>query len=150
MARTIMANSILNAAAGMLLLITGFGCSIIAARMLGPEANGIIAFSLWLATTGALVAELGTGVLLMRMLPQLKSQGFDEKRRRGFAAFLVTPTLISTSLLAVLYALFFLGSEELHWAKTAPSIALVTGILFVIQSIGAFTKNYLIDRKSVV
>lgn len=147
MAKGIVANSALNAAAGMLLLLTGFACSIIAARLLGPEANGIIAFSLWLATTGALVAELGTGVILLRMLPQLRAQGYDAARRRGFAAFLVTPTLISTVILAVLYWLVFLGSEELHWAKTAPSIALVTGILFVIQSVGAFTKNYLIGEQ---
>ncbi|WP_246697340.1 hypothetical protein [Rhizobium sp. G21] len=86
MSKNIMANSMLNAAAGMLLLVTGFVCSIVAARLLGPEANGVIAFSLWFATTGALVAELGTGVLLMRMLPKLKVEGYDEKRRRGFAA----------------------------------------------------------------
>ena len=147
MAKGIVANSALNAAAGMLLLLTGFACSIIAARLLGPEANGIIAFSLWLATTGALVAELGTGVILLRMLPQLRAQGYDAGRRRGFAAFLVTPTLISTAILAGLYWLVFVTSEELHWAKTAPSIALVTGILFVIQSIGAFTKNYLIGEQ---
>jgi O-antigen/teichoic acid export membrane protein len=59
MASGIVANSVLNAAAGMLLLVTGFASSIIAARLLGPEANGIIAFSLWLSATGALVAELG-------------------------------------------------------------------------------------------
>ncbi|UVC09626.1 alpha/beta fold hydrolase [Rhizobium sp. TH2] len=147
MAKGIVANSALNAAAGMLLLLTGFACSIIAARLLGPEANGIIAFSLWLATTGALVAELGTGVILLRMLPQLRAQGYDAARRRGFAAFLVTPTLISTVILAVLYWLVFVASEELHWAETAPSIALVTGILFIIQSVGAFTKNYLIGEQ---
>jgi O-antigen/teichoic acid export membrane protein len=147
MAKDIVANSALNAAAGMLLLITGFACSIIAARLLGPEANGIIAFSLWLATTGALMAELGTGVILLRMLPQLRAQGYDAARRRGFAAYLVTPTLISTAILAFLYCLVFVASEELHWAETAPTIALVTGVLFVIQSIGAFTKNYLIGEQ---
>lgn len=44
MTKSIMANSVLNAAAGLTLLATGFACSIIAARLLGPEANGIIAF----------------------------------------------------------------------------------------------------------
>ncbi len=131
----------------MLLLITGFACSIITARLLGPEANGIIAFSLWFATTGALVAELGTGVMLLRMLPQLKAHGYNHDRRRGFAAFLVTPTLVSTLILLGLYIAFFIASEDLHWAKTAPTIAAVTGILFVIQSIGAFAKNYLIGEQ---
>jgi O-antigen/teichoic acid export membrane protein/alpha-beta hydrolase superfamily lysophospholipase len=147
MAKGVLVNSALNAAAGMLLLVTGFACSIIAARLLGPEANGVIAFSLWFATTGALVAELGTGVLLMRMLPKLKLEGYDEKRRRGFAALLLTPTLVSTAILAALYAVVFLGSEELHWIDTGPEVALLTGGLFVIQSIGAFTKNYLIGEQ---
>ncbi|MCV3766865.1 polysaccharide biosynthesis C-terminal domain-containing protein [Rhizobium sp. TRM95796] len=147
MSKNIMANSMLNAAAGMLLLVTGFVCSIVAARLLGPEANGVIAFSLWFATTGALVAELGTGVLLMRMLPKLKVEGYDEKRRRGFAALLLTPTLISTVVLAALYGVIFLGSEELHWIDTGPEVALLTGGLFVLQSIGAFTKNYLIGEQ---
>ncbi|WP_137156877.1 polysaccharide biosynthesis C-terminal domain-containing protein [Rhizobium sp. FKL33] len=147
MAKGVLVNSALNAAAGMLLLVTGFACSIIAARLLGPEANGVIAFSLWFATTGALVAELGTGVLLMRMLPKLRLEGYDEKRRRGFAALLLTPTLISTAVLAVLYALIFLGSEELHWIDTGPEVALLTGGLFIVQSIGAFTKNYLIGEQ---
>lgn len=147
MSKGIMANSALNAAAGMLLLVTGFACSIIAARMLGPEANGIIAFSLWLATTGALIAELGTGVILLRKLPELRSQGYDEERRRGFAAYLAIPTVISTIVLAIIYWLAFVASEELHWAATAPSVALVTGFLFVMQSIGAFSKNYLIGEQ---
>lgn len=147
MSKNIMANSMLNAAAGMLLLVTGFACSIIAARLLGPEANGVIAFSLWFATTGALVAELGTGVLLMRMLPKLKLEGYDEKRRRGFAALLLTPTLVSTAVLAALYGVVFLGSEELHWIDTGPEVALLTGGLFIVQSIGAFTKNYLIGEQ---
>jgi O-antigen/teichoic acid export membrane protein len=142
-----MANSALNAAAGMLLLVTGFACSIIAARLLGPEANGIIAFSLWLSATGALVAELGTGVLLLRMLPQLRAEGHDAARRRGFAAYLAAPTLLSTTVLAVLYWMVFVASERLHWAETAPSIALVTGILFVVQSVGAVTKNFLIGEQ---
>ena len=96
MSKGIMANSALNAAAGMLLLVMGFACSIVAARLLGPEANGIIAFSLWIATTGALIAELGTGVILLRKLPELRSQGYGEERRRGFAAYLAIPTVIST------------------------------------------------------
>jgi O-antigen/teichoic acid export membrane protein len=147
MSKGIMANSAMNAAAGMLLLVTGFACSIIAARMLGPEANGIIAFSLWMATTGALIAELGTGVILLRKLPELRAQGYDDRRRLGFAAYLAVPMIISTVVITILYWLAFVASEELHWAETAPSIALVTGFLFIMQSIGAVSKNYLIGEQ---
>src|SRR5262245_51730651 len=132
MSNGIIANSVMNAAAGMLLLLTGFASSIITARMLGPEANGIIAFSLWLVVTGASIAELGSSITLLKTLPQLTAQGYDAGRRRGFAAILVGFMVCSTSVLLGLYALFFLTSEELHWAKTAPSVATVTAVLFFI------------------
>lgn len=76
--------SIFNAAAGMTMLVTGFICSIITARLLGPEANGIVAFAFWLTTTGTMIAGLGNDVLLPRMLPQLKQNGYTPRQRRGF------------------------------------------------------------------
>jgi O-antigen/teichoic acid export membrane protein/alpha-beta hydrolase superfamily lysophospholipase len=147
MANGIIANSIVNALAGLTLLVTGFASAIITARLLGPEANGIIAFSLWLVVSGASIAELGSSVMLLKMMPQLQADGYNEKRRRGFAAILITPTLFATMLLLALYAGAFLTSENLHWADTAPSVALVTGLLFVIQAIGSFSKFYLIGEK---
>ncbi|MGG7519293.1 lipopolysaccharide biosynthesis protein [Allorhizobium undicola] len=145
----ILANSAFNAAAGLTLLATGFASSIFAARLLGPEANGVIAFSVWLAGTAALVAELGTGILLLRILPQLRAQGYGDGERRGFAAYLLWPVVGATLLLLLLYVLFFWIAEREHWAQTAPSVIVVTGVLFVVQSIGMFTKNYLIGEQKV-
>jgi O-antigen/teichoic acid export membrane protein len=149
MTKSIMANSALNAAAGLTLLATGFACSIIAARLLGPQANGVIAFSLWLVTTGALVAELGTGITLLRLLPQLKVQGYSAEDRRGFAAYLMQPTIISTLILLVGYTLFQWAAEHQHWATDATSVIVVTGLLFLTQSLGAYTKNYLIGEQQL-
>ncbi|MFL5018731.1 MAG: lipopolysaccharide biosynthesis protein, partial [Rhizobium sp.] len=149
MSKGIIANSVMNAAAGMLLLLTGFVSSIITARLLGPEANGIVAFSLWLVVTGASIAELGSSITLLKTLPQLSAEGFDARRRRGFAAILVSFMMFSTVVLLALYALFFLTSEKMHWADTAPSVALVTGVLFFIQAIGSFVKFYLIGEKKL-
>ncbi len=147
MSKGIIANSVMNGAAGMLLLLTGFISSIITARLLGPEANGIIAFSLWMVVTGASIAELGSSITLSKILPQLEADGFDARRRRGFASLLVTFMLCSTLVLLGFYAVFFLTSERLHWAATAPSVALVTGALFFIQAIGSFVKFYLIGER---
>ncbi|TCR90090.1 polysaccharide biosynthesis C-terminal domain-containing protein [Rhizobium sp. BK376] len=149
MTKSIMANSALNAAAGLTLLATGFACSIIAARLLGPQANGVIAFSLWLVTTGSLVAELGTGITLLRLLPQLKVQGYSAEERRGFAAYLMQPTIVSTLILLVGYTLFQLAAENQHWATDEPSVIVVTGVLFLTQSLGAYTKNYLIGEQQL-
>ncbi|KQV73104.1 oligosaccharide flippase family protein [Rhizobium sp. Root1220] len=147
MSKGIIANSVMNGAAGMLLLLTGFLSSIITARLLGPEANGVVAFSLWLVVTGASIAELGSSITLSKTLPQLQAEGFDARRRRGFASLLVSLMLCSTIALLGLYALFFLTSERLHWAETAPSVALVTGALFFVQAIGSFVKFYLIGER---
>jgi O-antigen/teichoic acid export membrane protein len=149
MDKGIVANSAFNAAAGLTLLATGFLCSIFTARLLGPEANGIIAFSVWLASTACMVAELGTGVLLLRLLPRLRGEGYDDSERKGFAAYLLWPVVGSTLLLLALYFLFFWVAEVEHWAETAPSVLIVTGVLFVTQSIGMFAKNYLIGEQRV-
>jgi O-antigen/teichoic acid export membrane protein len=149
MAKSIVANSALNAAAGLTLLAVGFACSIIAARLLGPEANGIIAFSLWLVTTGALVAELGTGVTLLRLLPQLKVQGYSADDRRGFAAYLMQPTIVSTLVLLVGYVTYYWEAEHHHWAADAQAVIWITAGLFLTQSIGAYTKNYLIGEQQL-
>ncbi|MDE1993931.1 MAG: polysaccharide biosynthesis C-terminal domain-containing protein [Rhizobiaceae bacterium] len=149
MTKSIMANSALNAAAGLTLLATGFACSIIAARLLGPEANGIIAFSFWLVTTGALVAELGTGVTLLRILPQLKAQGYSNEERRGFAAYLVQPTILSTLVLLLGYTAYYWEAERMHWAGDAPAVIVITGVFFLLQSIGAYSKNYLVGEQQL-
>ncbi|TWD48008.1 O-antigen/teichoic acid export membrane protein [Agrobacterium vitis] len=149
MNKGIVANSAFNAAAGLTLLATGFLCSIFIARMLGPEANGVVAFSVWLASTAALVAELGTGILLLRLLPRLRAEGYSEQDRKGFAAYLLWPVVGSTLLLLALYFLFFWVAEAEHWAKTSPVVLIITGILFVTQSIGMFTKNYLVGEQRV-
>ncbi|WP_459461704.1 lipopolysaccharide biosynthesis protein [Rhizobium sp. No.120] len=149
MTKSIMANSVLNAAAGLTLLATGFACSIIAARLLGPEANGIIAFSLWLTTTGALVAELGAGVTLLRVLPQLKGNGYSTEERLGFAAYLLQPTILATVILLAGYVAYYWDTERLHWAGDASEVIAITGVFFVLQSLGAYSKNYLIGEQRV-
>lgn len=150
MSNSIVLKSALNAAAGFTLLIVGFACSILVARILGPEANGAIAFALWLALTGSLVAELGTGVTLLRMLPQLKVLGFDQARRRGFAARLLWAVIGSTVLFLLAYlGVVALGEKE-HWLTGAPLIVAITAALFFVQSIGTFTKNYLIGEQQMV
>lgn len=149
MTKSIMANSVLNAAAGLTLLATGFACSIIAARLLGPEANGIIAFSLWLTTTGALIAELGAGVTLLRILPQLKGRGYSAEERLGFAAYLLQPTILATLILLAGYVAYYWDTGRLHWAGDASAVIAITGVFFVLQSFGAYSKNYLIGEQQL-
>ncbi len=140
-------NSALNAAAGMTMLITGFISSIIVARMLGPEANGIIAFCVWLATTGGLVAELGTGVSLLRLLPQLRVNGHDPAKRLQFASWLARPVALVTLVIAIAYGLVFFFTNDVHWFDDAPEVTNIVVTLFIVQSVGSFSKNFLIGEQ---
>lgn len=149
MVKRIVANSALNAAAGMSLLMIGFACSIITARLLGPEANGIIAFSLWLAATAALIAELGTGITLLRLLPQLRAQGYGDDARRGFAVYLLRPVVLATIAITILYGGIYWLAEHEHWATNTPVVLIFTGILLFVQSIGSFTKNVMLGEQDV-
>jgi len=149
MRKGILGNSFLNGAAGMLQLGSGFLCSIAVARLLGPEANGVVASALWLVTTGALVAELGTGVLLLKMLPQFAARGFDEKRRLGFAAHLIRPVIAASICLTLLYALSYHEKGVFGWGRPDAVIAAIIGALLLVQSIGSFTKNYLIGEQEL-
>ncbi len=145
----IVKNSVLNAAAGLALLLTGFVSSVVVARLLGPEANGMIAFSLWVVVTGSLIAELGTGISMLRILPQLAARGYDGKARRGFSSFLAWPVAAATLWLAVAATvwLFYKGPD--HGLPSTPLIALLTGGLFIVQSLGSFAKNYLIGEQQL-
>jgi O-antigen/teichoic acid export membrane protein len=144
-----MINSLMNGAAGMMQLTAGFLSAIVIARLLGAEAIGVVAFALWLVTTASQIAELGTGVTLLQILPQLKVKGFNAERRRGFAALLLHPVMAATVLLAAAYAAACWEADNLHWVRTAPSVVLLTGILMFIQSIGSYSKTYFIGEQDL-
>ncbi len=151
MPSTLMKNSAFNAAAGMTMLFTGIVSSILVARILGPEANGIVAFAFWLTLSGTMIAGLGSDVLLSRLLPQLKVQGYDERQRRGFAAYLATAIILATMVLLFVYYLVYWEVSGNHWAYSSPRVVVVTGVLFLVQSLGMLTINYLIgEQKTVV
>ncbi len=54
-----------------------------------------------MVVTGALIAELGTGISMLRILPQLAARGYDSNARRGFGAFLAWPVTLATLALAI-------------------------------------------------
>jgi O-antigen/teichoic acid export membrane protein len=143
----IVKNSVLNAAAGLALLLTGFASSVVVARLLGPEANGMIAFSLWMAVTGSLIAELGTGISMLRILPQLAARGYGDRERRGFGAFLAWPVTAATLGLAIAATVWLHYEGPDHGLASTPVIALLTGGLFITQSLASFAKSFLIGEQ---
>ena len=149
MSRGLMANSMLNAAAGLTMLVTGFISAIIAARLLGPEANGIIAFAFWLSTTATLVAGLGADVILPRRLAQLRAEGYDERARRGFGAYFARGVIVAMLALLGLYALSCYENEQYRWAAADDHVLAITGLLFLAQSLGMLSIHFMIGEKRV-
>ncbi len=147
MARSIVTKSLFNAAAGMTMLITGFASSIITARLLGPEANGLVAYAFWLTTTGTLIAGLGCDVLFARMLPQLAAKGYDARQRLGFAAFMAQFVVLVTLIILGLFLLLSQTSEHPIWSFGTPDVVIVTALLFLLQAIGTLTVHVLVGEQ---
>jgi O-antigen/teichoic acid export membrane protein len=60
---------------GTAVALSGFIGSAIAARLLGPEGMGVIAYALWCVTVAMTVAGLGIGMVLQRFIPNLRAGG---------------------------------------------------------------------------
>src|SRR6476619_812514 len=59
--------------------LAGFIGSTIAARLLGPDGMGVVAYALWCVTIAWTVASLGIPWVLQRFLPNLRAEGkYDE------------------------------------------------------------------------
>ena len=88
-------------------------------------------------------------MLLLRLLPQLKARGVDDAGRRGFAAYLALPVIASTLLLVALYLGLSFKTELLYGTDVTTGIVALTAVLLLIQSVGSFSKNFLIGEQRV-
>jgi O-antigen/teichoic acid export membrane protein len=68
-------NSIFGTIGGLVSAAGSFVIGVVLARTLGVGGSGSIAFFLWLATSVALVGDLGATATLTRYLPELTGIG---------------------------------------------------------------------------
>jgi O-antigen/teichoic acid export membrane protein len=68
-------NASWNALAGMFAQGTAFVSGVLVARLLGPEATGIIAIVLWVGGTFVVLTSMGLPAALNRFLPDLQARG---------------------------------------------------------------------------
>jgi O-antigen/teichoic acid export membrane protein len=66
--QSMLGSSLLNAAAGLLSLVAGFGSSVIVARLLGVEGAGIVAYALWIMTVATLLSDFGMPQAVLRFI----------------------------------------------------------------------------------
>jgi O-antigen/teichoic acid export membrane protein len=137
-------NSLFGTIAGLASALGSFSASVVLARILGVEGSGSIAFALWVATSVALVADLGANASLTRYLPELTAVG-EIRHAWRLAAFLFRPpALCGGAAFAAfgLYALWDWRSEGPQSGAT-PVLWLLTGCLCVLQVLGSLTMGFL-------
>lgn len=118
-------------------LIFGFASTIIVARVLGAEQNGIVAYAIWLSTTAVGIAELGIGNVLTRYGDGYRF-GVDWKDQSGtlFLPFAVATTAMTLAFVG--WGLIQYGhgdvADAVFWFATAV-LAAVTGLAVFAGSI---------------
>lgn len=145
MSSKILGHSALNAVAGIVQLGAGFVCSIVVARLLGAEAVGVVAVSLWMVTTAIAVADGGISIALRRFVPSLSDGPTRWSEARAFGAYLLRPYIVAVAALALLHlALVEWGFYAQVTFEDGRTI-LLTGLVFVVYAIGQYYASLLIS-----
>ncbi|MDX3924234.1 MAG: lipopolysaccharide biosynthesis protein [Shinella sp.] len=129
----VLRSSLLNLAATVVSLVTGFLVSIIVARLLGPSGSGTVAFMMWLAVSACAIADLGMPQTVLRYVAGLAQ---DEERRAVVnAAFRRFSRAVGAVFaLAAAYALYrFSHADAGGWLWSA------VAVLFVAYALAAFS-----------
>lgn len=101
-------NTLLGFSSGAFVALTGFIGTAIAARLLGPEGMGVIAYAVWCVTVAGTIAGLGISLVLQRFVPNLRAEGKDDE-----AEALVGTTARLSILAAILGSVLLIG--WLYW-----------------------------------
>ena len=68
-------NTLLGFISGAAIAFSGFIGSAIAARLLGPDDFGVVAYVVWCVTIAVAVANMGSDVVQQRFIPKLRAAG---------------------------------------------------------------------------
>ena len=72
-------NTALGFISGAAVTFSGFVGSAIAARLLGPDDFGVVAYVVWCVTVAVAVANMGSDVVQQRFIPNLRGGGRDDQ-----------------------------------------------------------------------
>lgn len=78
MAPSFARNTLLGALSGAAVALSGFIGSAIAARLLGPDDLGVVAYVVWCVTVAIAVATMGSDVVQQRYIPNLRAAGRND------------------------------------------------------------------------
>lgn len=72
-------NTLLGFVSGAAVTLSGFVGSAIAARLLGPDDLGVVAYIIWCVTITVAVATVGSDVVQQRFIPSLRAMGRNDE-----------------------------------------------------------------------
>ncbi|WP_319437058.1 lipopolysaccharide biosynthesis protein [Mycobacterium sp. RTGN5] len=79
MAQNFARNTLFGFISGAAVTLSGFVGSAIAARLLGPEDFGVVAYVTWCVTVAAAASTLGSDVVQQRFIPNLRAAGKNDQ-----------------------------------------------------------------------
>jgi O-antigen/teichoic acid export membrane protein len=128
-------SSLISLAATSISLAAGFASSIIAARLLGPEGSGKVAYALWIATSAAALADMGLPQTLLRNTGGLAGNGDGWKVlvRTALRSFLISVSMIGAGILLFAAITYAYRDARHAW------FWLLTGLLFVSYAFNVFS-----------
>ena len=99
MSKELAKSTVLNAVASIAIIVGGFFTTVIVARLLGPEAVGVVAYAAFIITLSIAILDIGIPGALMRFLPELEADGQD-RQAGALIRFYFVPYLIASALYA--------------------------------------------------
>jgi O-antigen/teichoic acid export membrane protein len=78
MSKSFARNTVLGFSSGAAVSLAGFVANAIAARLLGPDGMGVIAYAVWCVMVAETVADLGIKLTLERFIPTLRAERRDD------------------------------------------------------------------------
>lgn len=123
-------NTLLGFSSGAAVALAGFIGSAVAARLLGPDGMGVIAYAAWCVTVATTIAGLGIGMVQQRFIASLRAEGKDDEAEGlvGATARLAILAGVVGSLLLFCWLHWF-GSSAIEIPSEAPRFVLIALIL---------------------
>lgn len=127
-------NTILGSLSGAAVTFSGFVGSAIAARLLGPEDFGVVAFVVWCVTIAVAVSTVGSDVVQQRFIPNLRAMDRNDEVDGLVGAVLRVSLAVTAAVGVVLFAyLYGPGRDALQGrSELVQDVVIAIGVIWLI------------------
>jgi O-antigen/teichoic acid export membrane protein len=136
--------SVLSAVAGACVILSNFGSSIVAARMLGLSGTGEVAYIVWLISISMVIADLGLSSAVARYVPEMRGRGEyrEADQLAGYLVCVLIVCMLALGILAIVYLHLLPYFGLVSTATFGRTLSLISLATFV-YVFGGFVQYYL-------